>query len=142
MNKPKIGVMGLTLELYRRNLPALMHGLEKFSGEVNGILSEAVDTVHFPVAWNRETVGKGFRIFEKEKVDGIIIIFLSYSQSLEILPAVRKLKIPLLIWNTQKLLKIDGNFGPQDMFENHGMHGVQDLASVLSREGINFSMIT
>ena len=142
MRKPEIGVLGLTLSLYKKNLPELIPCLESFSGEVNTALSKVSGTVHYPVAWNRKTVSEGFSLFEKEKVDGIIIVFLSYSQSLEILPAVRKTGIPLLIWNTQKLAEIDGTFGPQEMFENHGMHGVQDLASVLSREGIDFSVIT
>ncbi len=142
MNNAKIGVIGLTLGLYKKNLPALIPCLEKFSAELKTILSRTFRTVHYPLAYDRRTVGEGFRLFEKEKVDGIIIVFLSYSQSLEILPAVRKTHIPLLIWNTQKIAGIDDRFGEQEMLENHGMHGVQDLTSVLSREGMEYSLIT
>lgn len=142
MRKPEIGVLGLTLNLYKKKLPELMPCLERFSREVNFTLSKISETVHYRVAWDKKTVSEGFNLFRKEKVDGIIIVFLSYSQSLEILPAVRRAGVPLLLWNTQKIAEIDSSFGPQKMFENHGMHGVQDLASVLSRDGIEFSLIT
>lgn len=142
MNNTKIGLIGLTLNLYKKNLPELMPCLEKFSRELNTALSKISRIVHYPVAWNKQTVSEGFSLFEKEKVDGIVIVFLSYSQSLEILPAVKKTDIPFLIWNTQRIAEIDSRFGKQEMLENHGMHGVQDLASVLSREGVKYSLIT
>jgi len=142
MRKPKIGLLGLTLDLYRRNLPVLMPRLENFSRELKGTLSKTVETVHCPLAYDRRSVDAGFRLFEKERVDGIIMVLLSYSQSLETLPAASKTNIPLLIWNTQKLAEIDAAFGEKELLENHGMHGVQDLASVLLREGVDFSVIT
>jgi L-arabinose isomerase len=142
MSNVKIGLMGLTLSLYKKNIPALMPYLEQFSAELKALLSKTFETIHYPLAYNRKTIGAGFRLFEKQKVDGIILVFLSYSQSLEILNAIRKTEIPLLIWNTQKIAEIDNRFGEQEMLENHGMHGVQDLASVLLREKIDFSIVT
>ncbi len=134
--------MGLTLELYKKKLPELMKSLNEFSKNLNSILAETTGTVHCPVAWNRKTISEGFNLFKKENVDGIILVFLSYSTSLEILPALRHARVPILIWNTQKLAEIRGGFGSQELLENHGMHGVQDLASVLGREKIDFSIIT
>ncbi len=142
MEKPTIGLLGLTLELYKNKLPTLMSQLEGFSGELKDILSECAYIVHYPLAWNRATVSQAFASFAKAKTDGIILVLLSYSQSLAILPSIKKSKIPLLIWNTQKLKTIDENFAPKDSSDNHGMHGVQDLASVLLREKIKFSLIT
>ncbi|MBN1446178.1 MAG: hypothetical protein JW957_08765 [Candidatus Omnitrophica bacterium] len=142
MGNAKIGFMGLTLELYKEKLPALTGHLGEFSRELNTVLSEMSETVHLPVAWNKKTISEGFSIFKKEKVDGIVLVFLSYSASLEILPSVRQAKVPVLIWNTQKIAEIKKGFGLQELLENHGMHGVQDLASVLQRENISFSLIT
>ena len=142
MNKCKIGILGLTLELYKKNIPTLMPKLLEFSKELNNIISKFSNTIHYPIAWNRKKLLDGLELFEKEKVDGIIIVFLSYSPSLEILPLFKKTKLPILIWNTQKLEKIDNSFSTQDLLENHGMHGVQDLTSVLKRENMKFTLIT
>lgn len=142
MNKSKIGVIGLTLELYKKNLPSLMPELEKFSRELNDTISKISTTIHYPLAWNRKTLLEGLSAFDKEKVDGIVIIFLSYSPSMEILPLFKKTGVPVLIWNTQRLERIESTFSAQDELENHGMHGVQDLTSVLIREKIRFSIIT
>lgn len=142
MEKPRIGLIGLTLQLYKDKRPALIPRLEKFSRELKKGLSGAADIVHYPVAWNKETASEAFSSFSENKVDGIILVFLSYSPSLALLPSVKKAKVPVLIWNTQKLATIDDNFGPQDSFSNHGMHGVQDLASVLLRENARFSIVT
>lgn len=138
----KTGVMGLTLNLYKKSIPSLMPQLESFSRELNDIISKFSEPVHYPLAWDKKTVLEGLSLFEKEKVNSIILVFLSYSTSLDIIPLFRKADIPILIWNTQKLDRITTSFSSQDVLENHGMHGVQDLASVLVREGIKFSLIT
>ncbi|MDD3726317.1 MAG: hypothetical protein PHI44_03895 [Candidatus Ratteibacteria bacterium] len=137
----KTGVMGLTLGIYKKNLPSLMPRLENFSREINEAISKISETVHYPIAWNKKTVLEGLSRFEKERVDGLVLIFLSYSPSMDILPLFQKTKIPVLIWNTQKLDRISSSFSSQDVLENHGMHGVQDLASVLLREKINFLLL-
>ncbi|HNS32792.1 MAG TPA: hypothetical protein PKN36_07450 [bacterium] len=142
MEKPKIGLLGLTLELYKTKAPSMIPSLENFSGELREILSDRAEIVHYPLGYNRKTISEAFSKFSGAGVDGIILVFLSYSPSLVMLPSLKKTDIPILIFNTQKLEKIGLDFSPKDSSSNHGMHGVQDLASVLLREKIKFSLIT
>ena len=142
MSKPKIGILGLTLQLYKDKTPQMISNLLSFSDELKQTFSKQADIVHYPMAYNRETVDEAFSTFSESNVDGVILVFLSYSPSLILLPTLKKTNIPILILNTQKLEEITSDFSPKDSSANHGMHGVQDLSSVLLREKVRFSLIT
>jgi len=142
VNKPKIGFMGLSLELYRENEPDLMDSLKDFSRELKIVLEGMAEVVHYPLACSEEDMERAFFKFKKENVDGVIIVFLSYSTSLSLLPVLKRYSFPILIWNTQRIEEITPDFSRNDLSNNHGMHGVQDLCSVLNREEIPFSLIT
>ena len=159
--KPKIGLIGLTAELYQRKMPGLVKDLSKFSNELKRKVGKFAEVIHTPVVYNREQMEKVCaelhphlppgvslplrgRIEETgEGVDGIVLVFLSYSPSLIIAPALKRYQeIPVLLWNTQKLYAIDKKFKAYDTSLNHGMHGIQDTANVLLRENIKFDLIT
>lgn len=142
MDKSRFGLIGLTAELYREKIPGLMPKLKKLSGILRDIISEWSDIIFFPLVCTKDEVENAFSTFLEHDIDGVILVFLSYSPSLIILPSIKKYKFPLLIWNTQLLKTIPADFSYQDILENHGMHGVQDLASVLKRESISFSLVT
>jgi L-arabinose isomerase len=67
---------------------------------------------------------------------------LSYSPSLLALPALQRTRLPIIIWNTQELRAVDETFTVAAMIDNHGVHGTQDLANVLTRGGIRFHYVT
>ena len=69
-------------------------------------------------------------------------MLLTYSPSQLALPALQRTRLPLVIWNTQELLAVDQSFTMADMVDNHGVHGTQDLANVLTRAGIRFDYVT
>ncbi len=140
--KPKIAFIGLSSEFYEKNLPDSMNGLKDFSRELRIVLERIAEVVHHPLACSEEDMERAFSKFNREGVDGVILIFLSYSTSLSLLPVLKKYSLPILIWNTQRIEEITSDFSRNDLFNNHGMHGVQDLCSVLNREGISLSLIT
>jgi len=141
--KPKIGLIGLTAELYHDKVPELVKDLTVFSNVLKKIVDTFADVIHVPVVYKRKQMEHAYSKFMKEDVDGVILVFLSYSPSLIISPVLKKNQnIPVLLWNTQNLAGINKQFNTNDTMYNHGMHGVQDLASVLTREKIRFCIIT
>jgi len=140
--QPKTGFLGLTLELYNRCFPELIVRLRDFAILLGGRLSERMDVVEEPVAFTRDDVDSAVARFEREDVDAIVIVLLSYSPSLISLPALLRTRRPIIVFNTQRLAGIDESFAAQDMIDNHGMHGVQDLCNVLSRHGRSFELLT
>ncbi|HOS91729.1 MAG TPA: hypothetical protein PLQ54_00310, partial [Armatimonadota bacterium] len=140
--RPRVGLLGLTLDLYARTSPEMLEGLRAFSGELRETLRAVADVDEAELAWDRRAIEKAVARFDRDDVDLIIIVLLSYSTSLSAMPALLRTRKPLLIWNTQKLRQVGPDFGPDDITYNHGMHGVQDLCNVLLRHGREFHLIT
>ncbi|OHB84095.1 MAG: hypothetical protein A2V98_15155, partial [Planctomycetes bacterium RBG_16_64_12] len=67
---------------------------------------------------------------------------LTYSPSQIALPALTRTRLPIVVWNTQELFAVTERFGTSEMIGNHGVHGTQDLASVLLRSGVRFEYVT
>ncbi|HOJ31514.1 MAG TPA: hypothetical protein PK165_06910 [bacterium] len=140
--KPRIGMMGVTAQLYKKKIPEFVDNLsEQFTCFIQKC-SHFADIIPSEISYTEELVEKSYTKMSQSDVDGIIIIFLSYSPSLIIEPVIKSRKLPVLIWNTQQLYEITGDFSSQDMMNNHGMHGVQDIASVLLRNDVPFTVIT
>lgn len=141
--KPKIALIGLTAELYQRKIPDLVKDLSSFSHELKRVVNNFAEVIHIPVVYTKQQMEEAYLKLEKEEIEGIILVFLSYSPSLIITPILKKYRnIPVLLWNTQKLSVIDEKFRAYDTSLNHGMHGIQDTANVLFRENIEFSLVT
>jgi L-arabinose isomerase len=140
--KPRIGYVGLTLELYRECMPELVDDLDAFSRELAARLSAFGEVLPAHAISRRTDFEGALAEFAAEDVDVLVIVLLSYSPSLIALPALLKTPVPLLIWNTQRLHAITADFGAEDMVANHGMHGVQDLCSVLRRHERPFHLVT
>lgn len=142
MSRPKIGFLGLTLELYAQRFPDLVVGLGGFAATLCERLSRTMDVVAAPVAFTRDAVDRAVARFEGEGADAIVVVLLSYSPSLISLPALLRTRLPIIVFNTQKLAAIDESFSAAEMTDNHGMHGVQDLCNVLARHGRAFELVT
>jgi len=141
--RPKIGLLALTLELYETLAPGLRATREKWLRDVIvPLLERECDVVFEQAVFRRESVEAAVAGFEAEKVDALAVILATYSPSMMALPALQRTRLPIVIWNTQELFAVDQTFTLDQMTDNHGVHGTQDLASVLTREGIPFHYVT
>lgn len=140
--KPRIGYIGLTLELYRECMPDLIEDLDSFSREIAARLGDFGEVFPAHALSRRTDVEGALAEFAAEDVDVIVIVLLSYSPSLIALPGLLRTAAPLLVWNTQRIHAITADFCSQDVSSNHGMHGVQDLCSVLRRHGRAYHVVT
>ena len=80
--------------------------------------------------------------YESAGVNALLVIFLTYAPSQIALPALQRTRLPIVVWNTQELSAVNGNFDWEKMLHNHGVHGTQDLANVLLRSGVPFHYVT
>ncbi|MCM8815959.1 MAG: hypothetical protein NC913_00350 [Candidatus Omnitrophica bacterium] len=142
MKKPVIGILGLTAKLYKDKFPDYVKDLEKKYKAFIRESFKSVEIAEFCFAYEKTMVEKAYKRMLDLDVDGIVIVFFSYSPSMIVAPVIEKNEIPILLWNTQQLFKIGKNFSVSDMMYNHGMHGVQDLSCVLLRKGVPFTIIT
>ncbi|MGD2176054.1 MAG: hypothetical protein PVJ27_11670, partial [Candidatus Brocadiaceae bacterium] len=142
-SRPKIGLLGLTLGLYEEISPGLREGREEWvRREVVPALGEVADVSFGGACWTRKEVAARVAEFEAGGADAVLVMLLTYSPSQVALPVLTRTNLPLVVWNTQELLAVDGDFDGMRMIENHGVHGTQDLANVLLRSGVEFHYVT
>ncbi|MHB8861053.1 MAG: L-arabinose isomerase family protein [Pirellulaceae bacterium] len=141
--RPKVGLLALTLELYETLAPGLRGSREAWVRQaVIPALEAHADVVFEAAVFRREDIASAVSRFEMEGADAIVVILLTNSPSQLALPALQHTRLPLVIWNTQQLGAVDSSFSVAAMIDNHGVHGTQDLASVLTRTGRRFHYVT
>jgi len=143
MTKPKVGLLGLTLEFYERNGPEFRRGRDRFVREgLIPALGGAAEAVFDGACFTREQVERAVAGFEAGGCDAVCVVLLSYSQSLISAPALQRTHLPIVVWNTQELHAVDESYGQTELMNNHGVHGTHDLCNVLTRAGVKFRYVT
>ena len=141
--RPKVGLLALTLELYETLLPELRGSRESWLRRaVIPALEREADMLFTRAVFRREDIEAAVAEFEAARADALLVILLTYSPSQLALPALQRTRLPIVIWNTQELMAVDGTFTLANMVDNHGVHGTQDLANVLTRSGVRFHYVT
>jgi len=142
ISMPKIGLLPFYLKLYDQTVPEAFPRFEALINPiVDGFKAENLDVVLADVCRVAPQFEEAVRRFEAEPVDLIVTLHLAYSPSLESCKVLAKTPLPILMLDTT----MDYDFGPnveadRIMF-NHGIHGVQDLASMLRRLGKPFRIV-
>jgi len=141
--RPRVGLLALTLELYETLAPGLRAAREAWLREsLIPALTPQADVLFEAAVFRRDDIQAAVTRFESAGADAVLIVLLTYSPSQLALPALQRTRLPLVIWNTQQLLSVDGSFTMAHMVDNHGVHGTQDLANVLLRAGVRFDYVT
>ena len=141
--KPRVGLLALTLELYDSLAPQLRRERERWvRREILPALRRSA-TVRFDGAvFTAADVAAAVHGFETDNCDALLVMCLSYAPSLIALPALRQTSLPIIVWNTQELPAVTDQFGRAEMMANHGVHGTQDLCSVLVRSEVPFEYVS
>lgn len=140
--KPRIGLLGLMLELYDKSNPELRPAQEQFARELAAGLDELAEITFSGIRNTRAGVAEAVDEFIAADVDLVMTVHLSYSPSLIALPELIRWPGPLVLFNTQRITGVTDAFTRKDLIENHGMHGVQDLANTLNRAGRDYAVVT
>ncbi|MCC6695212.1 MAG: hypothetical protein IT365_06240 [Candidatus Hydrogenedentes bacterium] len=142
MLRPRVGLLPLYLKLYDDTMPELRVAFDPFMKQVvDGFETRGVGVVRWPVCRLREEFREAVAAFEREGVDAIVTLHLAYSPSLESVDALVHSALPVVMLDTT----MDESFGldvdPARIMFDHGVHGVQDLASMLRRRGKRYEVI-
>jgi len=115
---------------------------EQFAGRIVEMLGAHADVTYSGIRNTRASVEEATREFITADVDLVVVVCLSYAPSLISLPALQRLNVPIVLYNTQELAGVGPDFGHAEMLRNHGVHGLHDLANVLNRAGQPFHVVT
>ena len=141
--KPRVGLLALTLEFYEQLVPELRKKRERWLRDaLLPALAPIADVQFDRAVYRREDVEATVAAYEAAGVDALLVLCLTYSPSQIALPALGRTRLPIVVWNTQELLAVGPDFTSDLMVDNHGVHGTQDLCSVLARCRVPFEYVT
>ncbi len=139
---PRVGLLPLYLALYDKVVPQHRPGREAFARDLaDRLRGRGLDVELAPVCCVRKEVASAVRRFTEKEIDLLATVHLAYSPSLEAADALTDPLQPLVLLDTTQAASFDHTATRDDMFANHGIHGVQDLASVLRARESDFTVI-
>lgn len=140
--QPRVGIVPLYLDLYDQVKPEFRPRMEAFARQVAQRLSAGGLAVEVgAVCCVRAEAEKAVADVVSRGVDLLATLHLSYSPSLESVDALAASQLPLLLLDTTPAPSFAEEATVDDMFRNHGIHGVQDLACMLRRRGRAYSVV-
>ena len=142
MNTLKVGLLPLYVKLYDEVLPDLAAQVEPFVGRVQEALrAGGVEVLAASIGRTRPDFAGAVAHFETAGVDAIVTLHLAYSPSLESAEVLAGTALPIIMLDTTPDVDFGRDVDPMRLLFNHGVHGVQDLASVLRRLGKPFRLV-
>jgi len=141
LEKPKIGLLPLMLELYKTYSPELEDRQRPFIRNLSGALGRFSFVLEAPVCSTTAEVRQAVRRFEDGDIDIIVVLFISYAASISALNPLLETNIPLLLFSTAPKDSMAEGMTSGDITLNHGVHGCMDLANVLRRNGRPFVFV-
>lgn len=134
MDRIKVGFLPLYLALYDQTDPQVRPIIDSFSQKVCCHLRDLdLDVTAVPVCRISEEFENAVDLFVEADVCAVITLHLAYSPSLECIDALSRLNVPIIIMDTTPDYSFDQNTHIDAIMYNHGIHGVQDMCSLLKR---------
>ena len=140
--QPRVGLLPLYLALYDEVRPDFRPQMEAFAQQVADRLTAGGLLVELGgVCCVRAQVERAVADLTARGVDLLATLHLAYSPSLESVEALASSPLPLVLLDTTPAPCFAENATMDDMFRNHAIHGVQDLACLLRRRGRAYSLV-
>lgn len=134
--KPRLGVLALMLEAYEPLFPGITESQRRYLAEVLDSLSDTAEFVFDRIALRREDVETLTAQYNRDGLDGILIVLLSYAQGQYLVRAMQHNHLPLALALIQPDETVGDEFEEWELTVNQGIHGSQDNANCLLRAGI------
>jgi len=141
-SSPTIALLPLYMELYDRVLPGLRQELEPFVASVtDAIRSAGAQVESAPICTTHSQIEAAFDTLRPADPDLLVTLHLTYSPSLEAVDALCAAPWPILFFDTSPDAGFPRETDPLRLLQNHGIHGVQDLACMLRRRSRPYEIV-
>jgi len=131
----KIGYLPLYIKLYD-DIGSKREPLIKFYEETTKMFEvKGVEVATADFCRIKPEFDAAVATFEKENVDAIVTWHAAYSPSLESIEALAKTRLPIIVFDSTPTLDFAFGQDPDEINWNHGIHGVMDMCSMLTRYG-------
>ena len=141
MRQPKIGLLCLYVKLYDDATAWLRKDVEWFQNIIaEKLRKEKLDVITHGICRLENEFSEAINYFEQEEVDAVVTLHLAYSPSLESEQILKSTKLPIIVLDTTPDSSFNGITGYGRIMQNHGIHGVQDMCSLLRRNGVPYQV--
>jgi L-arabinose isomerase len=142
MKSIRVGLLPLYIKLYDDVDPSLRVRQMPFLEDVARALeAESLELVVSDVCRVRTEFERAVAEFNRQDVAAVVTLHLAYSPSLEAVDALCSLNMPIVLMDTTPTYDFIAEAGVEAIDRNHGIHGVQDLTSVLRRRGVPYHLV-
>ncbi|TKD63386.1 L-fucose/L-arabinose isomerase family protein [Flavobacterium sp. ASW18X] len=152
MNTTKVGLFGIGLDTYWPQFEGLLERLQGYQKQIaERIQGFGAEVVNVGLVDSPETAREVATSLKKEDIDMLFLYVSTYALSSTVLPAVQKLKCPIIILNIQPVAAIDyesfnalGDRGKMtgEWLAHCQACSVPELANVFNRSGIDYQFVT
>ncbi len=130
----KIGFLPLYLKMYDDNSPKLRERLDPFYEKLAlEFEKRGIEVIRTPFCRIDSEFRAAVSSYEAAGADAIVTIHMAYSPSLECIGALSETKLPIVVLDTTETYEFDSMQDPKEISYCHGIHGVMDMCSMLSR---------
>lgn len=137
----KIGLLPLYIKLYDDKCSYMRPRLEAFYQEVaQQFESSGFGVVQSPFCRLKHEFRQAVSHFEEEGADAVVTLHMAYSPSLESIDALCETPLPIVVLDTTQTLEFTNEQSPSEIDYCHGIHGVMDLCSMLTRWGKEYAI--
>ena len=138
---PKIGLLSMYIELYDKTSPQKRIGIESFKTiMIIELKKRGLEVIASPICRVKSGFKAAVESFEKEGVDAIVTLHLAYSPSLESSDILSATRLPIIVLDTTPIYDFSSEQDVEQIFYNHGIHGVQDMCNLLIRNKKDFML--
>ena len=133
----KIGFLPLYLKLYDDLFPKMREGMEAFSKTIQKeLIKQGIKINPSSICRTKEEFENAGKLFAD--CSAVVCLHLAYSPSLESVDMLESLNKPLIMLDTTMGESFGTEATGEDLMNNHGIHGLQDLCSVLKRRKVKY----
>ena len=132
----KIGFLPLYIKLYDDVVPDIRPRMEAFYEKIAGLLeARGFTVVRAPFCRLESEFRSAVHTFENAGAEAILTLHMAYSPSLESIGALTDTRLPIVVLDTTETLEFTNEQADEEIMYNHGIHGVMDMCSMLTRCG-------
>lgn len=142
ISKIRVAYIGLSLELYLKTAGKSLETWNNAFDNWSRTLSNIADIRCRKLCFTDADVASAVDEIRKNDIDAVVLSAVSYTPSMLIVPAMKELGVPVVIWNTQDSAVIRDGYAPIDLTNNHTVQGIQDVTNVMLRKGVDFSIVS
>jgi len=103
----RVGVFGIGLAAYWPQFPGLKERLQGYTGQVEQRVASWADVVSAGLVDDADGARAAGDLFAREQVDLIVLHTATYATSSQVLPAVQRARVPVVVLNLQPVAALD-----------------------------------